>query len=108
MPSGGNASVTITPDSGYEIDQVYVNGVAQLAPNRSGWTLVLTNVHSNQSVTASFRALSCALTVSVSGGHGTITRFAECIGRDFPRLHNHSRRGLQDQLDHRQWRGCEV
>ena len=64
--SGNNQTFQITPDVGYQIDEVLVNGTA--VPNTSSYEFV--NVQSDQSISVSFVETGCISTgnyLSVSG-----------------------------------------
>ncbi len=65
---GGSQTFTITPQSGYEIDQVQVNGTNVGTPN----SYTFTNVTSNQSISVSFSALGYTITATAGFG-GTIS-----------------------------------
>jgi hypothetical protein len=66
--SGSNASIDITPDSGYEIASIADNGVVKHISN----PYVINNVTSNHSVVVSFVTIEYTVTATVSGGNGTV------------------------------------
>ena len=69
---GANQTFTITPNEGYHIDQVLVDGVNNPAAVASG-SYTFTNVTTNHTIVASFAINTYTIAASVSGGNGTIT-----------------------------------
>jgi len=67
---GGSQSFTFTPNSGYHISQVLINGVNNPAAVAAG-SYIFTNVTANQTIVASFSNVY-TITASVNGGNGTI------------------------------------
>jgi uncharacterized repeat protein (TIGR02543 family) len=66
--SGASQSFTITPESGFQVDDVTVNGVSQGAIT----TYTFTNVTANQSINATFKPIIYTITAS-AGANGTIS-----------------------------------
>ena len=74
--SGTTASYVITPSSAdYEIDQVIVDNVSYLVPNRDGFTYNFTNIHENHTIIVSFAkkaAKKYTIRASYSAAPGTV------------------------------------
>jgi len=73
VANGGSRTFTFTPNAGFEVNQVLVNGTAVTV---SGNTHTMTNVTANGTISVSFRqipVLQRTITASVTGGNGTIT-----------------------------------
>ena len=67
---GGSATFTLTPDQGYVVDSVTVDGVRiDVVDN----TVTLSNLDSSHAVVACFTGAKFTVTPSVVGGHGTVT-----------------------------------
>ena len=64
---GGSQTFTITPNAGYRINQVLVNGVNNAAAVASG-TYTFTNVQANQTIAASFTQSAATITSSAGAG----------------------------------------
>ena len=56
VAAGGQASITITPESGYLIASVLVDGVSQTVSNTGGMVLTLTNVQAIRQLVVTFSA----------------------------------------------------
>jgi len=68
VPNGGGQSFTITPNTGYHIADVTVDGVSMGAIG----TYTFTNVTSSRTIAATFAINTYAITTS-AGAHGTIS-----------------------------------
>ena len=66
---GGTKTFTITPDTGYRISSVLVDGVAVGAVT----TYTFTNVKANHSLSASFAKITYTINASVAGSGGSIS-----------------------------------
>ncbi len=66
---GATQAVTITPNFGYEISSLMVNGVATTATS----AVMFTNITQNQTVDVMFAALPLYTIVATSGENGTIS-----------------------------------
>lgn len=67
---GDDATFTITPDTGYVVSKVYVDGVeysASLTNNAGTYTCVIEDIESNHSVRVEFKLKTLAITVVVTG-----------------------------------------
>src|SRR5439155_11470343 len=67
--AGDNITYTITPNSGFNIQDVTVDGVSQGAIA----SYTFSNVHANHTIDATFSAIQYTLTVNTSG-NGTVTK----------------------------------
>lgn len=70
VSAGGSAVIQITPNEGYEIENIAVNNVSVPIPEND--TLVLKNIRQHTTVQVTFRKATFAITIDVSGG-GTLT-----------------------------------
>ena len=75
--SGGTATFTVTPSSGYHVNTV--TGNTCTIANTSGTTWKSNAVTANCAVTATFAINQFTVTASVSGGNGTITPSSQTI-----------------------------
>ena len=66
--SGTDTSFTITPNTGYHLDSIFVDGV--YAGHTSPY--LFTNIMANHTITAKFAIDQFTMTSSVNGGNGTI------------------------------------
>lgn len=66
ISSGGSQTFTITPNNGYQISSVYVDGVNEGAIR----TFTFNSVVSGHSISASFTAISVNYTITSSAGNG--------------------------------------
>ena len=75
IASGGSSNISVVPNSGYEIVDVYINNVPQTdVVNKLSYSKTITNITSNQTVRASFRLITpYALFSMISGGNNTGT-----------------------------------
>ena len=68
----GSSTVTLTPDDGYELKTVTVNGTDMLASVSEDFTLSLTNITADQTIAATFTAIGqtgdTGLTITPVGG----------------------------------------
>ena len=78
---GGSQAYTITPNTGYEIDQVLINGVNNPAAVSSG-TYTFQNVTANQTIVASFKLGQYTLTFNPSTG--TVSPTSKPVTYSFP------------------------
>ena len=68
---GDNATFTFTPDAGYKVSQVLVNGVNNPTAATNG-SYTFMNVSSSHTIQAIFAVRTYTITPSVTGGNGTI------------------------------------
>jgi alpha-tubulin suppressor-like RCC1 family protein len=68
VPSGGTATVTITPDPNYHISGITDNNVSKPAAS----PCVIDNVKADHTVVVTFELDHFTVTASVSGGHGSV------------------------------------
>jgi Glycosyl hydrolase family 48/Secretion system C-terminal sorting domain/Divergent InlB B-repeat domain len=69
VPSGTNKTFTITPNAGFQIDAVLVNGTSVGAVA----TYTFTNVVANQTISATFKATTSPVITASAGANGTIS-----------------------------------
>jgi endoglucanase len=70
VANGTNKTFTITPNAGYQIDSVLVNGTSVGAVG----TYTFTNVTANQSISATFKAITTSSTITATAGaNGSIS-----------------------------------
>lgn len=69
IAQGGDASVTITPNQGYEIESIHDNGVLQPIAN----PYMIQNVTADHTVSVRFRTARYTVSAGVSGGHGSVS-----------------------------------
>ncbi|MEO0024096.1 MAG: hypothetical protein RL196_537 [Actinomycetota bacterium] len=69
VTGGGNKTYTITPDAGYEIDTLYVDG--DLVTNINSYTF--SNVTANHTIMVSFTLGTYTITAAVDAGNGSIS-----------------------------------
>lgn len=70
VDAGTDVDVTITPDTGYQVKSVLVNGVSQSVSNKNGFVLSLTDVSNDSHIEVVFVKV---YTVSVNiSGNGTV------------------------------------
>lgn len=67
---GGSVAFTFTPNTGYEIDRVLVDGAPVSVPGNS---YTVSNVQKNTTIAVSYKLKTYTITPTVSGGNGTIT-----------------------------------
>ena len=90
MGRGGSQTFTITPNAGYRINQVLVQGVNDPAAVTSG-TYTFTNVQANRTIAASFTQSQATITSSAGAG-GSIARPARRRWRSAVTRRTRSRR----------------
>ncbi|MFH1150254.1 MAG: DUF5719 family protein [Actinomycetota bacterium] len=73
---GDDASVSITPDPGYEISSISDNGVVQPVSN----PYVMNDVTANHDVVVTFALRQYTVDASVSGGNGTVSPATQDVG----------------------------
>ena len=69
VSSGSSSKFTITPDTGYQISNVEVDGASVGAVT----SYTFANVSANHSIQATFSAKQCSISASVQGNGGTIS-----------------------------------
>jgi len=69
---GTNFEYTITPNSGYRIESVTVDGVAQ-SFDQDGDTLTISNVQDSRTIDIDFEPSTVTITVQASGNGGSVT-----------------------------------
>lgn len=69
VSSGSSSQFGITPDTGFQISDVVVDGKSVGAVS----SYIFTNVSANHSIRASFVAQTCSISASVQGSGGTIS-----------------------------------
>ncbi|HEY3276373.1 MAG TPA: hypothetical protein VGJ94_07110 [Syntrophorhabdaceae bacterium] len=74
---GANASITITPESGYNIAGITDNGVAVTVTN----PYTISNVTAAHTVVVTFSADTYPINASVSGGHGSVAPATQSVNR---------------------------
>ncbi|HED07782.1 MAG TPA: hypothetical protein ENI57_06690, partial [Ignavibacteria bacterium] len=67
--SGGSQAYTITPNTGYKIDSIKVDGTPVTVTTNSGQTYTFTNVTANHTITATFSVIQFTITSS-AGSNG--------------------------------------
>ena len=70
--SGGSQPYTITPNTGYKIDSITVDGNPETVTSESGQTYTFTNVTANHTISATFSIIQYTITSS-AGANGSIT-----------------------------------
>ncbi|MCL5674864.1 MAG: hypothetical protein M1501_03870 [Candidatus Omnitrophica bacterium] len=73
--SGGSASITITPNTGYQISSITDNGTSMLIAN----PYVINNVVTNHTVVVTFSIITWTINASVNGGNGTVSPATQTV-----------------------------
>jgi carbonic anhydrase/acetyltransferase-like protein (isoleucine patch superfamily) len=76
VPSGSNQAYVVTPDSGYEISEVWIDGI----PVGVAGSYTFTNVLANHMIAAAFRQVPADIILSRSPGTGNNTTYGDSLG----------------------------
>lgn len=80
---GDSITFTLTPDPGYEIDVLKVDG-SSTSPNEGSDKYKFSNVNANHTINITFKRIILHVTTSVTAGEGTITESSDVYwGDDF-------------------------
>ncbi len=76
---GSSASISISPNTGYQIASITDNGTSEPITDSSGETYTINNVSENHTIVVTFSIATYTITASVSNGNGTVSPATQTV-----------------------------